>query len=89
MSEKIVSLVDRKLIPDPLVVSACRELLSAAESGRLRGLLYAAEDVELKIVTETVGSYSQFSSIGMLERLKFRVLRQMDNTSEAKETPDA
>jgi hypothetical protein len=67
--------------PDSTVVSLLTDLLAQAQAGDVMSLIYSAEIPGGKIQTGYTAQEDLYSSIGQLERMKYLLLRSIDNNA--------
>lgn len=67
--------------PDPVVVELLKSLLRQAEEGEIISLIYSTEVAGGHVQSGYTVIENAYSTIGQLERMKFLLLRELDETS--------
>lgn len=68
--------------PAPAVVASLKSLLRQAEAGEIVSLIYSAEVAGGHVQTGYTAIEDVYSTVGQLERMKARLLRDLDDSAQ-------
>ena len=72
MTDKVISLAERRFTPNPVVVASARKMLELAESGELEGILWCAARKDGQSEEEMAGSVGPLL-VGAVALLQYRL----------------
>lgn len=78
MSEPVVSLVERRFTPNPVVLESARKMLALVESGEVEGVVWCAARKDGQTEEELAGVVGPLL-VGAVALLQHKLVRELEN----------